>query len=79
MAWRCIDAYPQTGYDYRVRSMRTVDGTRYYSGWIYTSIKHWDWQEKRRNRSRGRYQNVGAQAKNAAGESARRNSPNISP
>ena len=38
-----IDAYPQTGYDFRARAYRTVDGTRYYGEWTYTFIKHWDW------------------------------------
>lgn len=38
-----IDAYPQASYDFGVRSMRTVDGVRYHSGWICTSIKRWDW------------------------------------
>ena len=38
-----ISAYPQTSYDFQVRAVREVDGVRYYSGWTYTSIKHWDW------------------------------------
>ena len=38
-----IDTYPQTSYDYRVRSYRTIGGVRHYGEWVYASIKHWEW------------------------------------